>query len=675
MSSFKRLEKIVPYKDIYHATVELIDENARFFTWGLFSEKLLEFPRQEALKQLTIKDILETPEDFDYIWNEVKTTGYFFGYANVKTKKKKVFRAYIAIWRHNEVKLYTIMILNADQMQLIFKEYKILFDSLPDPIFILDNNFTIVKANLATCKALNRDITEIVGKKCYEIVHDDTKPPTNCPHKKLLADHKSHTEAISEKNLGGLNIVTTTPIFSTNGKLIGSIHVTRNIEELRKLREEYEFYFNYSPSINLIVSSDLKIQAVNIMTAQTLNYKKNELIGRDFLSVIHEKDRSMVKDKIEKVLQGDFVFPFITRFVGKKGERILLLSVISPPGEDNKNPRILITGMDVTPLMDLQQKLVSSEKKYETIFNKSKDSIIVLDEQFNIVDINNATEFLFFKKRNEIIGKHISYFLGKDFEKILNGIKNGEEIQDTPYKFPGHDGKNLHLLVSISKFSSFEGTKYFVYLRDVSDLIHYEEKLKENLSKLSLLFDEIVTAMSDLVETRDPYTAGHQRKVANLSVFIGKEMGLSEDKLKALKYAGLTHDIGKIAIPSEILTKPSRLTDLEYEMIKKHPEIGYKILKDIDFPWPVAEIVYEHHERLDGSGYPRGLKDGEILFEARILAVADVVEAMSSHRPYRPALGIEAALKEIKENRGKLYDPDVVDACLSVFKKGKCKLQ
>lgn len=673
MSSLKRLEKIVPYKDIFHATVELIEEKAEFLTWGRSSTKLLGYSKRSALNKVSLRDLLENPEDFDLIWKDVQTSGYFFGYANVKTKDKRVFRAYIAIWHHKNLNLNTLMILNADQMQLIFKEYKILFDSLPDPIFILDTNFTIVKANLAFCKALNRDITEIVGKKCYEIVHDDTKPPPNCPHKKLLKDQKTHTEEIFEKNLGGLNIVTTTPIFSAEGKLIGSVHVTRNIEELRELREEYEFYFNYSPAINIIISSELKIQAVNIMTAQTLSYKKEELIGKDFLTIIHGKDKKLIKNKIEIVLKGDIVFPFVTRFMGRKGERTLILSVVSLPSEDNKNPRILLTGMDITPLMDLQMKLASSERKYETIFNKSKDSIIVLGENFNIVEINTTTEFLFLKKKNEIIGKHISYFLGKDFEKIMEKLKNGEEIQDT-YRFLRHDGKSLHLLVSISKFSSFEGTKYFVYLRDVTEIFHYEEKLKENLSKLSLLFDEIVTAMSDLVETRDPYTAGHQRKVASLSVLIGKELGLPEDKLKALKYAGLTHDIGKLAIPSEILTKPSKLTDLEYEMIKRHPEIGYKILKDIDFPWPVAEIVYEHHERLDGSGYPRGLKNGEILFEARILAVADVVEAMSSYRPYRPALGIDAAIEELKKNEGKLYDPDVVDACLRVLEKNNCKI-
>jgi putative two-component system response regulator len=169
--------------------------------------------------------------------------------------------------------------------------------------------------------------------------------------------------------------------------------------------------------------------------------------------------------------------------------------------------------------------------------------------------------------------------------------------------------------------------------------------------------------MAMTIEIRDPYTAGHQRRVANLSRAIGKELCLSPDQIEGLGMAGVIHDLGKIAIPSEILSKPGNLNRLEYEIMKTHPQVGYNILKSIEFPWPLAEITAQHHERLDGSGYPLGLKENEIIFEAKILSVADVAEAMASHRPYRPSKGIDYALDEISKQRGIAYDPQVVDVC------------
>jgi PAS domain S-box-containing protein/putative nucleotidyltransferase with HDIG domain len=187
------------------------------------------------------------------------------------------------------------------------------------------------------------------------------------------------------------------------------------------------------------------------------------------------------------------------------------------------------------------------------------------------------------------------------------------------------------------------------------------------LEKLELSLDHAVTAIAAMVELRDPYTAGHQRRVAKLGMAIATELGLPEDQAQGLYMACVVHDIGKIRVPAEILVNPGKLTDAEFDIIKSHPQVGWDILKGIDFPWPVAEIVYQHHEKLDGSGYPRGLKGDEILLEARILAVADVVEAMISHRPYRPGLGVSPALQEISSNKGKLYDAVVVEACERIF--------
>lgn len=193
---------------------------------------------------------------------------------------------------------------------------------------------------------------------------------------------------------------------------------------------------------------------------------------------------------------------------------------------------------------------------------------------------------------------------------------------------------------------------------------HHAEILQKSL-------EQTIGAMADTVDARDPYTAGHQRRVGELAVAIAREMGLPEEKIHGIRLAAAVHDLGKINVPAEILAKPGKLSDIEFMLIKTHPQSGYDILKDVEFPWPIADIVRQHHERLDGSGYPQGLKGEQILLESRIMAVADVVETMSSHRPYRPAIGIELALKEIERGRGSAYDPAVADACLKLFREVK----
>lgn len=203
--------------------------------------------------------------------------------------------------------------------------------------------------------------------------------------------------------------------------------------------------------------------------------------------------------------------------------------------------------------------------------------------------------------------------------------------------------------------------------RDITEMKEIEEELNLKVLQLQNAWEQTVKVLSDAVEIKDAYTSGHQKRVAALSAAIGRSLGMSVSDITGLMMAALIHDVGKLQIPGEILSKPSKLMDAEFTLVKTHAEAGRSILKDADFPWDIAQMVYQHHERLDGSGYPQGLMGLEIMLEARIIAVADVVEAMSSHRPYRPALGIEIALEEIVKNSGKLYDPAVVEACVNLF--------
>ena len=195
-----------------------------------------------------------------------------------------------------------------------------------------------------------------------------------------------------------------------------------------------------------------------------------------------------------------------------------------------------------------------------------------------------------------------------------------------------------------------------------AELVDSEKKLRTSLL-------DSITALAAIVEMRDPYTAGHQRRVAELAIAIARDLKLPSEQIEGIHLASVVHDVGKIRVPAEILSKPGKLTANEFGLIKEHSQNGYEILKTIAFPWPIAQVVLQHHERLDGSGYPHALKSDQILLEAKIVAVSDVVEAMWSHRPYRPGLGLDVALGEITLNKGKLYDPVVVESCIRIFRE------
>lgn len=232
-------------------------------------------------------------------------------------------------------------------------------------------------------------------------------------------------------------------------------------------------------------------------------------------------------------------------------------------------------------------------------------------------------------------------------------------------------GGERHLLLNAMPTPQEDGsTVWDGALQDVTERERMERERQEYLLRLEKSMEATVEVMASTIEMRDPYTAGHQRKVGELARAIAEEMGLPPEEVHGISIAGRIHDIGKIHVPSDILSYPGKLGEAEYALVKTHPQIGYEILKVVDFPWPVAEMVLEHHERLDGSGYPKGLKGDQIILGARIIAVADVAESIASFRPYRPALGPQHAVEELVRNRGRLYDPNVVDACLGLVRSG-----
>lgn len=324
-----------------------------------------------------------------------------------------------------------------------------------------------------------------------------------------------------------------------------------------------------------------------------------------------------------------------------------------------------------------EQKRALREVKirYRELFQEVPVGLYRSTPEGKIIDVNPAfARILGFKGVDEILKSNAKdFFLDyKDRVRFLAILNKQGVILGFETKLKTRSGEIIWVEDSARAVKNDRGEVMYIegIIMDITGRKKAEEEMSKALKQVEETLEGIIFTLSDTLEMRDPYTAGHQRRVAELSVRIAESLGLSEERIRGLYYGALIHDIGKIAIPAEILVKPATLSDTEYNIVKEHPMVGYNVVKKIKFPWPIAEMVLQHHERMDGSGYPGRLKGNQILLEARILAVADVVEAMSSHRPYRPALGIEKALDEIDSNKSLLYDYDIVNACINIFNEG-----
>lgn len=320
------------------------------------------------------------------------------------------------------------------------------------------------------------------------------------------------------------------------------------------------------------------------------------------------------------------------------------------------------------------EALEVSESRYRALYEHANDAIFIMKGE-RFIDCNSKTLSMFGYSRKDVIGHSpaelspLGRLNGKDSAQILQKLQSAlaGEPQFFEWKCRRADDSTFDAEVSLNTVAVGTETILQGIVHDITRRRQAEEDLERTLDNLQTAMSATIRVIAQVVETRDPYTAGHQRRTAALACAIASEMHLPTDMIEGIRMAGVIHDIGKVSVPAEILSKPGRLSVKEFELIKEHPQVGYDILKDVTFPWPIATIILQHHEKLDGSGYPHGLRKDEICIEARILTVADVVEAIASYRPYRPGLGVGVALTEVSTNKSILYDPDVVDACLTLF--------
>jgi len=470
---------------------------------------------------------------------------------------------------------------------------------------------------------------------------------------------KTKKELIEElKNLREDNLKN---VFKMNTK-------RKKIEKaLFESEKKYRTVFESTGTATVIIEEDTTISMANSQFEKLSGYKKICIEGKlKWTDFVFPRDLEKMKKYHEARRERQTRVPgeYEFRFIDKKGKiKNILLKIGMIPD----------TKKSVASLMDITARK-NAEYFFKNLFINSPNAIfIVQDRKIKIVNRQFLKETGYTLK--DLSGLNSLLLVHPDDREEVkrNTIRNLKVKPVFPYEYRGirKDGSIRWILQVVSSID-YQGKRAILgNFKDITKIKKVEQELELSYEKLQKTMDASISTMSKIIEAKDPYTAGHQQRVAELAIALGKELGLVHKKIEAIKIASLLHDIGKISLPTEILSKPSRLSNLEFNLIKNHPQSGYDILKCIDFSYPVAQIILQHHERIDGSGYPNQLSETDISIEAKIIGVADVVEAMSSHRPYRPALGTDKALEEINRNKGSLYDPEVVDLCTRLFRGKK----
>jgi PAS domain S-box-containing protein/putative nucleotidyltransferase with HDIG domain len=443
-------------------------------------------------------------------------------------------------------------------------------------------------------------------------------------------------------------------------------------EALRESKERYRLLYEYAGNAIFTYDLSFKLIDVNKIACDFTGKRREDLIGRSVLEldIIHPDDAATIKKDNEQLVSGAKSRVVVSKLRFKHAEGRYSIMEVTGTAIYKEGKIVAITNVcrDVTEKERLLVALEESEEKYRTLVEHSSDGIFIYaNNKFMFVN-DQLCKITDYSKEELYDTSPWKIIYPNDRDKVKDidlRRKMGEDVPKAyDVRIVTRHGDIRYCEFAVTRIAYRGEDANLVSVRNITDRKQMEDELQQSLVKLENTIQNTLQAMAKIQEARDPYTTGHQLRVAALAQEIAKEMYLPEEWIRGIHVAALIHDIGKIYVPAEILSRPSKLTNSEFALVKTHPSVGYDILKTIEFPWPIADVVLQHHERLDGSGYPRGLDTGNILLEAQILAVADVVEAMSSHRPYRPAHSLDTTLEEISKNKGRLYEPDVVDSCI-----------
>ena len=576
-------------------------------------------------------------------------------------------------------------------------EVTLLTNSIAHAIYGQDTEGHCTFANEACVKALGYgSASELLGQDMHALVHHtraDGKPyrHADCPTYASIREGKAFhidDEIMWRKDGASFPAAYWSYPVMKDGKVHGAVVTFLDISEQLRVKDELRdskkllesIVENIPAMVFLKDAKTLRFKLFNAAGEKLLGYKREDLLGKndhDFFppeqaDAFTQKDRAVLESRQLQEIPAEPIK------VADGSERRLHTFKIGLYDEAGQATHLLGISVDISGRIAMEEALRASQQRLSEAQRMAHLGYWELDLVSNELEWSDEI-FRIFEIDPQRFGATYEAFLDaihpEDRDEVKqayeDSLKNRSSYQ-IHHRLLMKDGRIKYVLEKCETLFDAGGKplRSLGTVQDVTASMFAEKALSEQQKVLEQALEGTIHTVSMAVELRDPYTAGHQRRVAELSCAIARQLGMDEERIRGIRLGATIHDIGKIGIPAEVLSKPSRLNDIELRIVQEHARMGYDILKDVRFPWPVADIAHQHHERMDGSGYPQGLIGDAISLEARIVAVADVVESMASHRPYRPSLGMDAAREEIVDGRGTLYDPQVVDACLKMLDTG-----
>ena len=679
------------YKTLVAASQDAIvevDERGRIILWNKGAERIFGYSAEEILNQPVTKLMVEKHRErhrkgFESFLNENrKIRRSVEGEGLRKDGSRFPIEWSLSNWRGNGKNMVAAIgkdVSALDKAESKQKQAEELYTAFANSsqigVYIVqDSRFQFANPKFQSRKGFSQD--ELLGIDPLTIVHPEDREMVRENAVKMLKRERFSPYEFRAVTKGGETrwvMETVIPIQflgkrATLGNYMDITERKRAEEALRQSEEKYRALFDSAVIGTFIMDAEtMKVVMGNQAAAKAFGFDSvEEAIGVNPLDLIPPDDREkvfkiIVKDMFEQDLREAHEFRVMT-----KDGRELWVSAVGTKILHQGRLAGLVSFTDITERKRAGEALQESEEKWRSLANNAPNIVMVVNRDGKIEFINRAVPPI---TTEAVVGKSIYDYTEPEYQyvvkEILEHVFQAGGTGSYEARWVGHGGDISWYETQVGpiKHNGWVDAVMLI-MSDITERKNAEKRLKSS-------FINLAETVSRAIESRDPYTAGHQRRVAELAQLVGERMGLDKDRLQGLYIGGLLHDIGKVSIPASILTKPGALAEEEWALIRAHPKQGYRILEDTNLPWPVADMALHHHERLDGSGYPHGIKGDKLSLEVRILAVCDVVEAMGSYRPYRPARIRKEVLREIKSGRGTKYDASIVDVVLQIVENGE----